>query len=68
MSSPFKLQTKILAMSHREFIMAKREFYSIPQATQRPFGLTELFTTDDRRKLRLPHQGTKECARRRTTT
>jgi hypothetical protein len=60
----FKLPAAFSTMSHRERIMAKRELYGADRKTQRPFGLIELFTTEDRRKRRLPHQGTKECARR----
>jgi hypothetical protein len=48
-------------LDHRARIMAKRELYGKERVT---FGLIELFDTDQRRKLRLPHQGTKECARR----
>lgn len=60
----FRLPSHFGFMSHRERIMAKREFYGKARPTQRPFGLIELFTTAERRKFRLPHQGVKECARR----
>lgn len=55
---------RMFPIAHRERIMAKRELYGKLRATQRPFGLIELFTTEERRKFRLPHQGTKECAKR----
>lgn len=51
-------------IAHRDRIMAKRGLYRTYAKTQRPFGLIELFNTEDRRKFRLPHQGTKECAKR----
>lgn len=53
-----------LPAGHRDRVMAKRELYGAYRKTRRPFGLIELFTTAERRKLRLPHQGVKECARR----
>jgi hypothetical protein len=59
-----KLPSHFSGMSHRERIMAKREMYGANRPTQRPFGLIEFFTTAERRKFRLPHQGIKECARR----
>lgn len=62
----FKLPKEFHQMSRRARIMAKRALYGAERKTQRPFGLIELFTTAQRRKLRLPHQGVKECARRAT--
>lgn len=60
----FTLPAQLHTLPHRDRIMAKRDFYEAWRVTQRPFGLIELFDTDRRRKFRLPHQGTKECARR----
>ncbi len=60
----FTLPSQFQFMSHRERIMAKRELYGRDRPTQRPFGLIELFTTNQRRKMRLPHQGIAECMRR----
>jgi len=51
-------------ITHRDRIMAKRDLYGLDRKTQRPFGLIEPFTTEERRKFRLPHQGIKECAKR----
>lgn len=63
-ATKFKLPAHFNTLTHRERIMAKRELYGKHRNTRRPFGLIELFTTADRRKFRLPHQGIKECAKR----
>lgn len=63
-TSTFMLPLHFNTLPHRYRIPAKRELYGADRPTQRPFGLIELFDTDRRRKFRLPHQGTKECARR----
>ncbi|RUV07978.1 hypothetical protein EOA79_02500 [Mesorhizobium sp. M1A.F.Ca.IN.020.03.2.1] len=55
-----KTSTFTLPSAFRDMGMAKRGLYG---AYRRPFDLIELFTTADRRRAGLPHQGTKECAR-----
>lgn len=51
-------------IAHRDRIMAKRDLYRTYAKTERPFDLIEFFSTADRRRAWLPHQGNKECARR----